>query len=67
MINRLPIEFRVPAGAKGAAPESLGAADAAGIGARALERAAACIGAYPTVSLAAAFVAGLAIGRLVKT
>lgn len=67
MINRLPPQFRVSEG--GVLPASpLPRLDAgAGFGERLLDRTAACIGAYPTASLATALVAGLVIGRLVKS
>lgn len=67
MINRLPLEYRAPAGALGSASNTSDPAGVKGIGGRLFGRAAACIGSYPTATLAAAFVAGLAIGRLVKT
>jgi hypothetical protein len=67
MINRLPLEFRAPADANDSGAKASDARAAKGLSQRVLERATSCIGSYPSVSLAAAFVAGLAIGRLVKT
>ena len=64
MINRLPLEYRLPQ-AKANVPHN----DEPGPGGRAralLEKAAQRIGDHPTASLAATFVLGLVFGWVVK-
>jgi hypothetical protein len=64
MINRLPKEFRLPAG-NGRKP-ALGDGAEDGFAHRAVASAARCIGNYPVAALSAAFLVGLIAGRVVK-
>ena len=66
MINRLPLEFRLPNGAHAADKTAIESSRIRVAGEHALHKAARCIGSYPIASLATAFIGGLVFGRWIK-
>jgi len=66
MINRLPLEYRLPNGAHATGANTADASRVRAAGERALQKAARCIGSYPIASLATAFIGGLVLGRWIK-
>jgi hypothetical protein len=66
MINRLPLDFRLPNAAHAADKTGVEPSRLRAAGEHALHKAARCIGAYPIASLATAFIGGLVFGRWVK-
>ena len=66
MINRLPLEFRLPNGARAAGQPGAEASRLRTASEHILHKAAWCVGSYPIASLATAFVGGLVFGRWIK-
>jgi hypothetical protein len=68
MLNRLPKEYSAPDGLRPAGSPPLGTQPASqpGVRDRIVGAAANTVGTHPVVSLGAAFVVGLILGKLVK-
>jgi hypothetical protein len=66
MINRLPLEFRLPKAPRTAAHETADQSRLRSAGKATVQKAARCIRSYPVASLASAFLSGLIIGIWVK-
>jgi hypothetical protein len=66
MINRLPLQFRLPNGARESEPTDAEPSRWQAAAEHVLHKAANCVGTYPIASLATAFVGGLVFGRWIK-